>query len=54
MSVRTTEVVRPVLQHLYASINNFKSPIIIHANTFANNGRNGGSLAVIEVNKYFL
>ncbi|KAL3101324.1 hypothetical protein niasHT_028080 [Heterodera trifolii] len=34
VSVRTTEVVRPVLQHLYATRAHFRAPIIIHANTF--------------------
>ncbi|KAI1719458.1 hypothetical protein Ddc_08670 [Ditylenchus destructor] len=34
VSVRTTEVVRQVLQHLYASKDGFRAPIIIHANVF--------------------
>lgn len=31
VSVRTTEVVRPVLQHLYATRAHFRAPIIVHA-----------------------
>uniref|UniRef100_A0A914MG62 Uncharacterized protein n=1 Tax=Meloidogyne incognita TaxID=6306 RepID=A0A914MG62_MELIC len=41
ISVRTTEVVRPVLQHLYAATrgpNRFNAPIIVHANTFQGAG----------------
>ncbi|KAI3422131.1 hypothetical protein GPALN_012664 [Globodera pallida] len=38
VSVRTTEVVRPVLQHLYATRAHFRAPIIVHANTFESAG----------------
>ncbi|KAL7073210.1 hypothetical protein ACQ4LE_007511, partial [Meloidogyne hapla] len=41
ISVRTTEVVRPVLQHLYAATrgpSRFNAPIIVHANTFQGAG----------------
>lgn len=34
MSVRTTEVVRPVMLHLHASRDRFRAPIIIHADVF--------------------
>lgn len=34
VSVRSTEVVRPVILHLHASRERFKAPIIIHADTF--------------------
>uniref|UniRef100_A0A915DAU8 Uncharacterized protein n=1 Tax=Ditylenchus dipsaci TaxID=166011 RepID=A0A915DAU8_9BILA len=40
VSIRSTEVVRQVLQHLYASKQGFRAPIIIHANTF-DSGRHG-------------
>ena len=35
VSVKTTDVVRPVLQHLYAAKEDFTAPVIVHANTFA-------------------
>ncbi|KAI6186838.1 hypothetical protein M3Y98_00176700 [Aphelenchoides besseyi] len=34
VSVRTTDVVRPVMLHLHASRDRFRAPIIIHADTF--------------------
>ncbi|KAI6189618.1 Protein of unknown function DUF2181 family-containing protein [Aphelenchoides bicaudatus] len=34
VSIRSTEVVRPVILHLHASRERFKAPIIIHADTF--------------------
>ncbi|KAE9549633.1 hypothetical protein FO519_007155 [Halicephalobus sp. NKZ332] len=34
ISVKTTDVVRPVLQHLYAAKEDFTAPVIVHANTF--------------------
>uniref|UniRef100_A0A7E4ZVC5 CAP10 domain-containing protein n=1 Tax=Panagrellus redivivus TaxID=6233 RepID=A0A7E4ZVC5_PANRE len=35
VTVRSTDVVRPVLQHLYAARHDFTAPVIVHANTFA-------------------
>ncbi|KAH7701857.1 Protein W01F3.1 b, partial [Aphelenchoides avenae] len=34
VSVRATEVIRPVILHLYASKERFQAPVIVHANTF--------------------
>uniref|UniRef100_A0AC34QHK8 Uncharacterized protein n=1 Tax=Panagrolaimus sp. JU765 TaxID=591449 RepID=A0AC34QHK8_9BILA len=35
ITVRSTDVVRPVLQHLYAARQDFTTPVIVHANTFS-------------------
>lgn len=34
ITIRATDVVRPVILHLHASRDRFKAPIIIHADTF--------------------
>lgn len=41
VTVQTTEIVRPVLQHLYATQGGFRAPIIIHANVFGTGTRRG-------------
>lgn len=51
VTIRTSEVIRPVLLHLYASKAQFRAPVIIHANVFESRNpreRSVDALTLIE------